>query len=213
MKLFLSVALSLACVALIVALVVVKRGDNAQHDSDTAAIADFSNRLDSAQIQTAGANGAMIEFSNSLDQCQSMALTLSNQLNDAQATVALDAGQITNLNQQVAETKSEMASSNQAFSLRVLDLTNQVAGLANQLVLTETNLAQADRDYALLENRLRRDVAERLVVEQKFHDPAALQSQLEYLKQNPEETVSAQSIYAGLDLEVTSNGVHVISPQ
>jgi len=213
MKQYLTVALALVCAVLVVALIVIKHVDNAQQAGDVGAIADFSNQLDSAQMQIALCNGRIIEFSNSLDQCQSAALTLSNQLNDAQSTVALDAGQVTNLNQQVAEMKSEMESSNQTFSLRVTDLTNQVARLTTRLALTETNLVQADKNYASVEYGLRRDVAARLVVEQKFHDPAALQSQLEYLKQNPEETVSAQSIYAGLDLEVTSNGVHVISSQ
>jgi hypothetical protein len=93
-----------------------------------------------------------------------------------------------------------------------MDLTNQLAGLARQMALTQTNLVQANKDHALLENRLRRDVAERMVVERKFNNPLELQAQIQNLKTNPAVVISAESIYAGLDVEVKSNAVHVISP-
>jgi hypothetical protein len=78
--------------------------------------------------------------------------------------------------------------------------------------MTGSNLDLANKNYALLENRLRRDVAARVVVERKFNNPSELRAQLEYLKQHPAEEVSADSIYAGLDVEVVSNAFHVISP-
>jgi hypothetical protein len=93
-----------------------------------------------------------------------------------------------------------------------MDLTNQLAGLARQMALTQTNLVQANKNHALLENRLRRDVAERMVVERKFNNPLELQAQIQNLKTNPAVVISAESIYAGLDVEVKSNAVHVISP-
>jgi hypothetical protein len=35
---------------------------------------------------------------------------------------------------------------------------------------------------------------------------------LQYLKQHPAAVISANSIYAGLDVEVLSNAFHVIAP-
>jgi hypothetical protein len=35
---------------------------------------------------------------------------------------------------------------------------------------------------------------------------------MQKLKKNPAEAISAESIYAGLDVEVKSNQLHVISP-
>jgi len=55
-------------------------------------------------------------------------------------------------------------------------------------------------------------VAERVVVERKFNNPPELKAQLENLKQNPAGVISAEGIYAGLDVEVKSNSFHVISP-
>jgi chromosome segregation ATPase len=208
MKQYLSMVLALACAVLVISLIVMKRGDNAQHANDAGAIADFSNRLDSAQMQIATGKGTILTLSNSLDESQSASLTISNHLIEAESAIALNAEQITNLNRHVAEVESE----NQTLGRRVMDLTNQMAGLTSQIASTGTNLDQANKDYALLENRLRRDVAERIVVERKFNNPLELQAQMQKLKKNPAGVISSESIYAGLNVEVKSNTVHVISP-
>ncbi|HVU28081.1 MAG TPA: hypothetical protein VHG71_10150 [Verrucomicrobiae bacterium] len=209
MKQYWSTAFAILCVALVVALIVSKRGDNAQHQTDIGAITDFSNRLDSAQTQIAIGQGTIAVFSNKLDQARSESSAFSNQLVEAQSAIQLGSEQITNLTRQIAEIQSE----NQKLSGNIVDLTNQVTALMKQVALTEAGLTEANKNYALLENRFRRDVAERVVVERKFNNPMALQEQLDDLKQNPVGIISAESIYASLDVEVKSNGTfHVISP-
>jgi chromosome segregation ATPase len=205
---YLSIAFALAFAGALISLIFVKQSDNAQHDTDVNAITDFSNRLDAAQTQVAFLTGTTITLSNSLDQSRSEFLTFSNQLMEAQSNIALATEQVTNLTRHVAEVESE----NQTLNQRVMDLTNQVAGLTGQIALTQSNLDLANKNYALLENRLRRDVAERVVVERKFNNPRELEAQLKYLRNNPAAEVSAESIYAGLDVEVVSNAFHVISP-
>jgi hypothetical protein len=209
MKQYLSVALALTCAVLVAFLIVMKRSDDAQHESDAGAIDSFSNQLTSAQTQIAIGNGTILTLSNSLDASQSASLTVSNQLTAVQSTVALDAEQIAGLNRHAAEMETE----NQALSRRVMDLTNQTIFFMKQNALTEVSLEQANKNYALLENRLRIDVAERTVVERKFNDPSELQSQMQKLKANPAGIISPESIYSGLGVEVNSNGsLHVISP-
>ena len=213
MKPYLSIALAFACTVLVISLIVMKRGDDAQHENDAGAIVDFSNRLDSAQLQIATYEGTIIVISNRLDESQSASFTFSNQLMEAESATALDTEQITNLNLRVAELTSE----NQTLGQRVMDLTNQMtsqmAGLTNQITLTQAGLDQANKDYALLENRLRIDVAERVVVERKFNNPTELKAQIVNLQWSPSHVISAESIYAGLDVVVNSNGTfHVISP-
>ncbi|MBU6410199.1 MAG: hypothetical protein KGR98_07410 [Verrucomicrobia bacterium] len=212
MKEYVATMLGLLCVALVIALVVIKNGDNALQQVDAGTIADYSNRLDSAQTELAIREGGILTLSNSLDQSQSAWLALSNQLTAARSSVAIEAEQITNLNHQVAQLAGVQAE-NQALTCRVADLANQVAGLARRIALGDADLAEANQNYSLLENRLRRDVAERLTAERKFHNVAALQAQIEKLQQwSPSRQVSAQDIYAGLDVEVTSNSFYVISP-
>lgn len=149
-----------------------------------------------------------IQLSNRLDESRVASVTFSNQLVEAESTIALGADQITNLNRQVAEVESE----NQTLGQRVMDLTNQMASLKGQIALTGASLDQANKNYALLENRLRRDVAERVVVERKFNNLSELQAQMQKLKENPTGAITAERIYAGLDVEVESNSFHVISP-
>jgi chromosome segregation ATPase len=189
-----------------------KRGDNAQQESDANAITDYSNRLDTARTQISVYEGTIEVYSNNLAESQSASFTFSNQLLQAQSTLALEAQQITNLNQQFAEAESKNQTLQTTSGQIIADLTNQVGSLTTQNALTETNLAQANHDYSLLENRLRRDVAERVVLERKFRNLNQLQAQIQDLKQNPFEEISAESIYAGLDVEVKSNQFHVISP-
>jgi len=209
MKQYLSTVLALVCTVLVISLIVMKRGDNAQHENNAGAIAGFSNQLTSAQVQIASCNGTILTLSNRLDESLSASLTFSNHLIEAESAIFLDTEQITNLNQHVAEMESE----NQTLGRRVMDLTNQMASLTGQITLTRASLDQANTNYALLENRLRRDVAERIVVERKFNNLLELQAQMQKLKKNPAEAISSDSIYAGLGVEVKSNGtLHVISP-
>ena len=162
-----------------------------------------------AQAQIVGCNEMLLAVSNRLDQSLSASSAFSNQLAEAQATHVLDTDQITNLTRQVAAASSEK----EGLDRRVMELTNQAAGLTSRITAAETNLNQANRDYALLENRLRRDVAERVVVERKFNNPSELQAQMQNLKKHPAGVISADGIYAGLDVEVQSNAFHVIAPE
>jgi chromosome segregation ATPase len=202
MKLFFSIALALVCAGLTIALIKTKQDDNARHEMDVSTITDYSKQLDGARSKIVAHQDTILTLSNSLAECEAASLALSNRVAEAQAAIVLDTEQITNLNRRVAE----MALEQQAASRRILDLTNQVAGLTTKVALTETNLAQANKEYALLENRLRRDVAERIVVERKFNNLPELQAQIKKLADNPAQQISAEGIYAGLGIEVRADG-------
>jgi chromosome segregation ATPase len=213
MKPYLTKILVAVSILLAIGLAATRWSDNAQLDTADNTINDYSNRLDTAQAQISIRDGNLLTLSNTL---AGTSLTVSNQLAEAQSTVALQSEQITNLNQQVTATAAE----NQALGRSVMDLTNQLAALTSRNAQTEaslaqatTNLVQAGKDYAQLENRLRRDVAERLVVARKFNSIPELQAQLDQLKQFPVGVVSAQDIYAGLNVVVNADGkLYVISP-
>jgi len=214
MKSYLPTALALVSAILLIAFIVTKHSDNAQMETDATAITDFSNRLDTAYALITANQGTLLSLSNQLTECTTSSLAISNQFT---ATITGQAEQITKLNSQVTATTSD----NDALNRHVTDLTNQVATLQNQLTQTQTNLSatsktitEASQQNTLLQHAFQRDVAERVVVERKFNNPDALQAQLKYLKTNPAQEVTAEKIYAGLNVEVHSNGVaHVISPE
>jgi len=206
------------CVLLAIGLVVIKHGDSADLDAATGTIVDFSNRLDTAQVQLTAGAGTVLTLSNSLAEYATTALTLSNQLTEAQSAIARQTGQITNLSGQVTAVTAD----NQALSASLLEATNQLTAVTAQLARTEASLTQTNQDLvqlrkddALLQNRLQRDVAERVVIQRKFYNPEALQAQMNKLKEyGGSLDVTADKIYTGLDMEVRSNGtVHVIAPE
>jgi hypothetical protein len=195
MKLFLPITLGVVCIALAVFLHKTQKDDAARHDEDVSSIVSYSNRLDAAETQLNTRDQVILTLSNRLNECSSASLALSHQLAEARGTVQNQSGQITNLNQQRVR------------------LTDQVAVFSNKLGLTEATLSQANKDYALLDNRLRRDIATRIVAERRFNNPAELQAQLQMLKTNPPAIITADAILAGLNIEVRSNGLcHVIAP-
>ena len=216
MKSILLVILGIVSLGLAVTLFLTKQSDNAQRTTDGAAILDLSNELSTAQAQFAANSDTIITLSNSLAQAQSGSLTLSNQLADSQSALGRDADQIASLNTQVAEIET----TNQAVNQHATALAGQVTALTQQLSLTQTNLAsvnealaEANDQYSLLENRFRINVAERVVMQRKFYNRRELQKQLDSLKNFPSVEVSEDMIYAGLDVEVRSNGTfHVIKP-
>ena len=216
MKSYSTIALAVVSVVLAAALFTTKHSDNAQMAADAGVIVDFSNRLDTAELHVSERNGKLIILSNALAECQSAGAAVSNRLTAAQAALALNAEQIAKQNQQA----TAAAAANLALNRRVTELTNQLAGLAAQLALTQTNLAQTTqdlaqsrKDYSLLDNRFRRDVAERVVVERKFNTYAEVAEQAKKLWSTSVPLATPESIYKGLDVEVKANGeAHVIAP-
>jgi chromosome segregation ATPase len=214
MKLILPIALGIVSIVLAISLYLTKQDDNAQHESDTGSITDFSNQLVAAQSQITERGETILTLSNSVSEFQSASSTFSNQLMDAKSAAAQEQEQITSLNGKI----TEIQAGNLALDRHAAELTNQLAGLARELATTksglaETNLAlaQANKDYLLLENRFRIDVGERTLVQRKFNNIAELKAQIQALKEVPFAEIYPELIYAGLGVEVKSNGTfHVI---
>ena len=214
MKTYSIIGLAVVSIVLAVILFMTKNSDTAQMAADANTIVDYSNRLDTAEMHVSERNGELINLSNTLAETSQ---TLSNQLTQVQSVLALDAEQLTNLNQQITATTAE----NHALNQQMLALTNQVTALSGQLAQTQASLAQVNqdlaqlhKDYTLLDNRFRRDVAARVVVEHKFNMISELQAQLKKLQTNPGQWGTPKSIYEGLNVEVKSNGEsYVIAPE
>jgi chromosome segregation ATPase len=212
-----SVILGLVCLGLVVFLYVSKQNNDAQHERDVEAITSVSNLLSSCQTEVAVFKEKALTLSNSLETCLSTSLTFSNELIEVKSTFAtakegLDR-QITNLNQQITRQATQSETEKQASSERIAVLTQQLAELTNQIASTRASLSQANNDYVLLENRFRRDVAERIIVERKFYNRKELEAQLGYLDFNPSKEITEDRIREGLNVVVRSNLCYVIAPE
>jgi predicted nucleic acid-binding Zn-ribbon protein len=218
MKHLSSVILGLVCLGLAVFLFVSKRNNHAQHETDAETITSTSNLLSSCQTEVAAFKEEAIALSNRLETCQSTSLTFSNELTEAKSALAttkeeLDR-QIADLTRQITRQTAQSETEKQASNQRIADLANQNAELTNQIASDRASLLQANKDYALLDNRFRRDVAERVMVERKFNNRTELKAQIEYLLWNPSKEISEDRIREGLNVVVgRSNLCYVIAPE
>ena len=212
-----TVILGVVCLGLLVSLFLSKQSNDAQHEKDAEAISSTTNLLSSCQADVAAFKERALTLSNSLETCQSTSLTFSNQLIEAKSAFAtakegLDR-QLADLNRQITRQTTQSETERQALNQRVAELTHQVTDLTNQIASTQATLLQANHDYALLENRFRRDVAERVLVERKFNNRTELKAQLEYLEWSPDKEISEDRIREGLNVVVKSNLCYVIAPE
>ncbi len=218
MKSNLTIVLAVISVVLAGGLFLTKHTDNAQMATDAASIIDYSNRLDAVTMLASERNGTIIILSNTLAQATELSLNLSNQLTAAQTTLAQNTGQIEKLNQQVTAGSKE----NAALNRQVMISSNQITALTDQITQTRASLAQTNqdlvqlrKDYTLLDNRFRRDVAERVEVDRKFNNYYEVDAQLKKLgrRSSPLPLATPESIYKDLDVEIKANGeAHVIAP-
>jgi chromosome segregation ATPase len=212
-----AVILGLLCLGLVVALFVSKRNNDAQNEKDAETITTASNLLSSAQTEVTDVKGKVLTLSNQLETCQSTSLTFSNGLIEAKSAMATAKEgferQLTDLNQQITRQSTQLETEKQASTQSIVALTRQVAELTNQIASVQASLLQANKDYVLLENRFRRDVAERVIVERKFNNRSELKARMDYLLWNPGKEISEDRIRDGLNVVVKSNLCYVIAPE
>lgn len=217
MKTYLTIVLAAVSVGLLAILFVTKHGDNAQIEAGNTSLADCSNRLDSAQTQLAARDATIVDLTNSLAAASAAALASSNQLAEAQGKIQLQNELMTGLNHRLDDAKKEqadLAAQITGLNVQIASVSNQLTATQASLTLTNSALVQSQKDYAALESKFRQDVAARTVAERRFNNLIEVQTQEAKLKKSGAPWVTPESIYAGLNVEVLSNGtVHVIAPE
>jgi chromosome segregation ATPase len=214
-KHLLTVILGVLCLGLAIALFKSKGDSDAQHEKDAETITNATNLLSSAWKEVAAVKGNVSTLSNRLETSHSTALTYSNELIETKSALA---NTKESLERQITDLKGQstqqLEAEKQASSQRIAELTNHVSDLTNQIASAQASLLQASKEYALLENRFRRDVAERVIVERKFNNRTELKARLEYLQWNPVLEISEDRIREGLNVVVgKSNLCYVIAPE
>jgi len=216
MKNFLTVLFGVAAVILAIALVVTKSNDNSQLSVASASLAECTNRLDEFVVKIGARETTISALSNHVAVLTVVTLENSNRLEQAQVALADRNRETTNLAAQVEQltaSKDTMARELGVASNELTAVSVRLAAVESSLIVTNEALIKLQRDYATLGERLKQDVAERLVVERKFQNPSAIQEQLVALKKSPAGEITSDRIYAGLNVLVTSNGaVRILSP-
>lgn len=190
-----TIILLIACAGLAVALIVINNAHKASETTNTNTILDFSNQLTTARDQITGLSQVNLVLTNDLATSRKDAETLSNQLSDSQMTAAAQQQQLIELTNQLAELEQR----NRDLDQHVNDLTNQLAQLDDQIAATQLELSQSRTNNAYLENELKKQVAERTVLEQKFNDLSQMREQVHKLKEDALVATRLKWIKEGTD--------------
>lgn len=178
MKKLITVILLLACIGLAIALVVVKNRQRQQQASNASTILDFSNQLSSAHEQITGLGQVNLVLSNDLAASRENSSSLSNQLDDAQSAISRNEQEITNLNSRLADLEAQ----NKSLDEHAAELTNTIAQLNTQIAETQAKLAATQTNNVALENELKKQVADRAALEEKFTNISKMRDQIHKLK-------------------------------
>jgi len=211
-----TVILLVACIGLTVALVVMKTQQSRRQQQDSETITTFSNRLSSAEDQINGLNQVNVVLTNDLEVSRVTSSSLSNALDEAKAEITkveqqatLAQEQVTNLARQV----KKLEAANTVLEQDAADLKNRIGALDRQIALTEASLAESQTNNVFLEEELKKQVAERTALEQKFGDLATMKAQYHKLKDEALMAIRLKWMREGTDPSQQRRGATLLTHQ
>jgi chromosome segregation ATPase len=179
------VILAVACAALVIGLLAVKKQGSEQHVADVSSIVDYSNQVVDANQKISDLSQVNLMLTNDLALSQQQSVQLSNNLAaaaaaiaDDKAALAGDQNQITNLTSRI----SDLEVQNQTLDQRAAELTNTVAELNTQIADTQSKLKFSETNNAYLQEELQKQMAEKAALEHKFNDLNELRHQVKVIK-------------------------------
>lgn len=179
------VLLALICIGLLIALFATKKSAEAQRKQDNAAILDFSNQLDTANINLNDLRQVNLMLTNDVSALSQVAETLSNNLtatastlSTTKASLVTAEGQIVNLNGRITDLEAQ----NKALDERAAELTNRLAELDALITVTQRKLASSETDNAFLTAELQKQLAQKAELQRKFNDLNVLKAQVKKLR-------------------------------
>lgn len=201
-----TIILLIACAGLAVALIVARNAERASEITKTNTILDFSNQLTTARDQITSLSQVNLVLTNDLATSHKESEALSNQLSDVKLTAAQEQQQLVDLTNQLVELEQR----NQELDQHAAELTNQLAQLNDQISATELKLSQAQTNNVYLESELKKQVAERTVLEQKFNDLSQMRAQVRKLRDDALIATRLKWIKEGTDPSQQMRGAQAL---
>ncbi len=173
------------CAGLLIALIATKKQSNDQHSKDASTILQFSNDLDTANIDLNDLRQVNLMLTNDLSSTRQALEAASNnlaetssQLAGAKTEIESDQNQITNLNGRI----SDLEEQNKVLDDRATMLSNNIALLDDQIAATQQQLATAQTNNTFLAAELQKQMAQKAELERKFNDIDDVRAQVKKLR-------------------------------
>jgi dynactin complex subunit len=172
-------------VGLLIALFATKKQADDLHVKDTSSILEFSNQLDTANINLDDLRQVNLMLTNDLAATRdALAATsnnlvqTSNQLAGAQAEIENDQSQITNLNGRIGDLEAQ----NKVLDERANSLSNNIALLDDEIATTQQQLATSQTNNLFLSAELQKQMTQKAELERRFNDIDEVRAQVKKLR-------------------------------
>ena len=196
------IILVVVAVGLLIALFATKKQADDQHVKDATAILEFSNQLDTANINLNDERQVNLMLTNdlastrqALEASSNNLVQTSGELAGAKSEVENAMNQITNLNGRIGDLETQ----NKALDDRAIMLSNNIVVLDAKIAATQQLLATARTNNAFLAAELQKQMAEKAELERKFSDVDAVRAQLSKLRTELFEARRLEWMNAGID--------------
>jgi peptidoglycan hydrolase CwlO-like protein len=203
------IVLAAACIGLLVALIATKKAAEEQRKSDIASILEFSNQLDTANINLNDERQVNLMLTNDLSALHQAAAALSNNLAETSSTLSTTKASLLSAESQVANLNSritDLEAQNKALDERANDLTNRLAELDTLIAATQHKLASSETDNAFLTAELQKQLAQKTELERKFADLNVVRAQVTKLRDELFVTRRLQWMANGANPSTPSKG-------
>jgi hypothetical protein len=207
------VILVVLCVGLLIALIATKKQSNDTHLKDTSTILQFSNDLDTVNINLNDLRQVNLVLTNDLSTTRQALEAASNNLEEtssqlagAKTQIENDQNQITNLNGRI----SDLEAQNKVLDDQASTLSNNIASLNDQIAATQQQLATALTNNTFLATELQKQMAEKAEMERKFNDIDDVRAQVKKLRDELFEARRLAWMKAGTNPTMQPKGAQLL---
>jgi predicted nucleic acid-binding Zn-ribbon protein len=194
------VILFVVCAGLLIALIATKKQSNDLHLKDAASILEFSNQLDTANLNLDDLHQVNLMLTNdlastrqALEAASNNLVQTSGELAGAKTELESDQNQITNLDGRI----SDLETQNKALDDRASMLSNSIVSLNDQITATQQQLATSQTNNVFLTAELQKQMAQKAELERKFNDIDEVRAQVKKLRTELFEARRLQWMNAG----------------
>jgi uncharacterized protein (DUF3084 family) len=205
--------LAVACVGLAIFLWVTKKQAADEQEKSTNTILQFSNDLFTANLNLNELRQVNLMLTNDLATTRQEVVALSNNVVETataftNATAALQTAQdqITNLNTRIASLESQ----NQILDQHAASLAALIETLNSQISDTQHKLANSETNNVFLEKELKREMAEKAELENKFNNLTVVRGQVKKLRDDLVTARRVQWIRSGTSTSSSVKGAQLL---